>query len=371
MASGWMRLIVALGALSTARAAAGEEPQAWYRQIAIDAFVAASYTWNFDRPPSGQNLFRAFDTDHDVFSLDAAELVVQRPVAKPGEVGFRVDLTLGAVARVAAARGLFRDPVTGKSQDIDLQQAFVSYVIPLGRGLRLDVGKFVTPAGAEVIEGYDGYDDELSRSLLFTLAIPFTHTGLRLSYPFNDKLSATFVLMNGWDNVLDNNAAKSFGLSLAILPTEKWSIYVTYLAGPERDHDDADFRHLADLVVVYRPTPRLSFALNGDYGFDANAIAPGHSAQWVGAAAYARVQLTGRFALALRGEAFWDLDGFRTGQVERLLEATLTSEVKLADGFLLRGELRIDQSDRAVFERAGGAPGHLQPTLAVSALYAF
>jgi hypothetical protein len=33
--------------------------------------------------------------------------------------------------------------------------------------------------GYELIEGYDGYNDNYSRSLLFNYAIPLTHTGVK------------------------------------------------------------------------------------------------------------------------------------------------------------------------------------------------
>ena len=74
---------------------------------------------------------------------------------------------------------------------------------------------------------------------------------------------------------------------------------------------------------------------------------------------------------ALRGEAFWDLDGYRTGTTQRILEATLTPEVRVTDGLLLRGEVRIDDSSAAVFQREDGLLRHYQPTLAVDALYVF
>src|SRR5947199_34566 len=79
------------------------------------------------------------------------------------------------------------------------------------------------------IDGYDGYNDNFSRSLLFTFAIPFTHTGLKLSYAFNDKIAASVMLVNGWDNVLDNNSAKSFGVSVALTPVGPLAIYVNYI----------------------------------------------------------------------------------------------------------------------------------------------
>lgn len=384
----------ALALFASHVALADEAPKSWFQQITINAFASASYTWNFNNPQDNQNQMRAFDFNHNTIAIDAAEVVVQKAVANKGDFGFRLDLAMGSVAQVAAARGLFRDPTTGIAGWFDLQQAFASYIAPLGKGLRIDVGKFVTPVGAEYIEGYDGYNDNFSRSLLFTWAIPFTHTGLKLSYAFSDKLSAMVMLVNGWDNVIDNNAAKSFGVSLTITPVAPLAIYLNYIGGPERDNNNTDFRHLVDAGIVYKPTARWSFTLNVDYGMDTNAVTPapvvptaadpnpmpvdpaavgvaGTNAQWVGVAAYIRSQLTRRFALILRGEAFWDLDGYRTGTAQRLLEATLTPEFRVTDSLLVRADLRIDNSDQAVFQRSDGLVRHYQPTLGINVLYAF
>jgi hypothetical protein len=396
---GRMAAVAGALALVCGHAALAEEaPRSWFQQITVNAFASTSYTWNFNNPQSNQNQLRAFDFDHNSIRIDAAELVVQKAVANRGDFGFRIDLAMGAVAQVAAARGLFRDPTTGIAGWFDLQQAFASYVAPLGRGLRIDVGKFVTPVGAEYVDGYDGYNDNFSRSLLFTWAIPFTHTGLKLSYTFSDKFAAMVMLVNGWDNVVDNNAAKSFGVALTITPVGPLAIYLNYIGGPERDHDDHDFRHLVDVGVVYKPTARWSFTVNADYGMDANAVTPppvvppaknpdpkatggldagavaaaaATNAQWVGVAAYVRSQVTRRFALVLRGEAFWDLDGYRTGTAQRILEATLTPEFHVTDALVVRADVRIDESDQAVFQRSDGLVRHYQPTLGLNALYVF
>jgi hypothetical protein len=391
-------LVVVVALLGGDAAFADEAPKSWFQQITINAFASASYTWNFNNPASNTNQLRAFDYDHNSFRIDAAEIVVQKAVANRGDFGFRIDIAMGAVAKVAAARGLFRDPATGVAGDFDLQQAFASYIVPLGKGLRIDAGKFVTPVGTEFIDGYDGYNDNFSRSLLFTWAIPFTHTGLRMSYAFNDKIAATVMLVNGWDNVIDNNSAKSFGVSLALTPVGPLAIYLNYIGGPERDHQDTDFRHLVDVGIVYKPTPRWAFTVNADYGMDTNAVTPppmvptamdptpvpsgaadagtvagaaATNAQWAGVAAYIRCQATRRFALILRGEAFWDFDGYRTGTAQRLLEATLTPEFHVTDSFLVRADLRIDNSDQAPFQRADGLMRHYQPTIGIDAIYVF
>lgn len=383
----------------SAPTSADEPVKSWFHEITINVFASVSYTWNFNDPANNLDQLRAFDYDHNSLRVDGAELVLQKAVVNRGDFGFRFDLAFGAVAHVGAARGLFRDPKTGRAGDFDLQQAFASYVAPVGHGLKLDVGKFVTPVGAEFIEGYDGYNDNFSRSLLFTYAIPFTHTGIRLSYAFNDHFTATVMLVNGWDDVVDNNAAKSFGVSFTITPVAPVSIYLNYIGGPERDNDNRDLRHLVDVGVVWKATSRLTITLNGDWGLDANAVpltAPApivslpsslpvvapkdtgdtvtgaaKDAQWVGAAAYLRAQLTHRFALSGRGEIFCDLDGFRTGTAQRVLAGTITPELRVTDGLLFRGEFRIDSSDHSVFTRADGLTRHYQPTVALDAIYVF
>jgi hypothetical protein len=203
----------------------------WYQKIEANGFASASFTYNFNRPFSRENQLRVFDFDDNTFKIDVAELVLQEPASKPGEAGFRVDATAGAsVPRVAAGSGLFRDP-EGRSQDFDLHQAFVSYVAPIGRGLKLDGGKFITPVGYEVIEGYDGFNDHATHSFLFGYAIPFTHTGLRASYAFSDKTSLLLMLVNGWDAVKDNNRAKSFGAQLGLTPAAGVTLSVGYIGG--------------------------------------------------------------------------------------------------------------------------------------------
>ena len=39
-----------------------------------------------------------------------------------------------------------------------VQQAYVSFLAPAGKALTIDFGKFVTPAGAEVIESKDNFN---------------------------------------------------------------------------------------------------------------------------------------------------------------------------------------------------------------------
>ena len=212
---------------SDSAAKAAEAVPNFFRDIQANAFASFGYINNLNQPQDQSIGLRYFDNRANTFSADLAELVVQKAVAKPGEAGFRIDLTAGTFAGLTQSAGL------RIGDNADLQQAFVSYIAPLGTGLRIDAGKFVTHMGYELIEGYDGYNDNYSRSLLFNYAIPLTHTGIKASYSPSSKVSLMAMVVNGWDLALDNNASKSIGAQLMLKPADPVAFYVNYIGGPE------------------------------------------------------------------------------------------------------------------------------------------
>lgn len=364
-------LLAGAGLLPAPAARAVETPEPpWYQQLSVNGFVSTSWSYNFETPDSRRNAYRVFDFDDNSFKVDVAELVLQRPVAKPRDGGFRVDLEAGSsIPRVSAASGLFRDPVTGVAQDVDLQQAYVSYLAPLGSGLHVDAGKFVTHCGAEVIEGYDGWNDNATHSFLFGFAIPFTHTGVRASYSFSPRVAATAMIVNGWDDAVDDNRSKSVGAQLALTPDPRVALLVNGLIGAEQPGDERDLRRLLDVVATLKPSARVTVVANLDLGSEDHAaptVPPG-AATWSGIAGSARVTVSERFALIGRAEAFRDADGARTGVAQTLSEFTLTPEWRLTPHAVLRGDLRVDGSDHDVFAE-GSRPVDHQTTVLVNLL---
>ena len=342
----------------------------WYQEITVNGFLSTTYSYNFNHPVSGTNQFRVFDFDDNTFKVDVFELAIQKAVSKSGDAGFRVDAEAGqTIPRVTAAAGLFRDD-NGKAADFDLKQAFVAYIAPLGRGLRLDLGKFSTFHGYEVIEGYDGYNDNVTRSFLFGYAEPASHVGVRAIYPFSGQVSAMVMVVNGWDNAKDNNSAKSVGAQLALTPSGQLSVYLNGMVGPERTNNNHDERSLLDLVAVWKPTARLTVGLSVDDGSEAGAVVEGRTARWRGAAGYLVCGMTDTFSLALRAERFDDRDGARTGVPQRLEELTLTPAYHATQHLVMRGDLRADRSNKSVFETQDGVTDH-QVTVGFNVVYLF
>jgi hypothetical protein len=339
------------------------EPAQWWSALQLDVMVLTGYTWNAHEPASRRNSYRVFDFDHDVIKLDAAEIVLQRDAGDDG-VGFRVDVAAGSsIPRVVRSRGL-------DMGDLDVHQAFLRYVAPVADGLTVDAGKFVTPAGYEVIDGYDGINDNMSRSLLFGYAIPFTHTGVRVGLGLAPGLTVTGYLVNGWDVAVDNNAARTVGLHVMALPFESLTISGCVFRGAERDSSTSDARTLVDLVAIWKASSMVTAGINVDFASETGATSTGSDATWSGLAGYLRIAVSERFALAARAEVFDDPDGVRTGVPQTLQSYTLTPELRVADGLVFRADLRIDRSNVALFGDADD-PSATQPTIGIQAVATF
>lgn len=367
-------LVFALAGLIAAPAALAQDSKAnalpdLLDGIEMHGFVSTAWLWNFNKPDSGENQLRVFDFRHNAFRIDDVQVTLMKPVEESGDVGFRFDLDVGSnVPRVAQASGLFDD------EDIDLRQAFVSWVAPLGSGLTVDAGKFVTHMGLEVIEGWEDYNSNYSRAFEFGFAIPFTHTGVRLSYALDDKVSLMAMVANGWDNVDDNNDGKSFGGQLGWSPTENVGILFNYIGGPEQDDKNGNWRHVFDIVFNIVPLPAalpgLSVSGALDHGTESRAAPDGGRARWNAVEGVLRYDVSESFYLALRGEWFKDNHGTRTGVVQKLKELTLTPTFLIGDHLAIRPELRVDRSNRRVFEKRASL-ARSQTTAGINVVYGF
>ena len=337
--------------------------------IQVNAFASFGYTYNMNTPTSRLNSYRIFDSDDNTFNVDVAELVLQKTVAKTGDAGFRMDLEVGgAIPEKEQSYGLS----VGRSAD--LQQAFLSYVAPIGSGMRLDFGKFITHMGSEVIEGYDGYNDNYTRSLLFNYAIPLTHTGVKASYAVNSALSAMVMVVNGWDNAKDNNRSKSVGAQIMFVPVSPVTLYLNWIGGPEKPDTNSHVRNTYDVIATWKVLKALTLGVNADYGVEngASLVTPGEDAVWKGLAGYARIDATSRLALAFRGESFHDQGGTRLGVTApaTIGECTFTPTYKLSDRFIVRSDLRFDLANTPLFVKNSGLSDK-QTTISTNIIFVY
>ena len=280
------------------------------------------------------------------------------PSKQKFDLGGRVEARYGADSGLIHANGLsdYYDGPRDPKNQLDLTQLYIDAAIPVGNGLLLRVGKFVTLMGAEVInpEGNALY----SHSFMFGFAIPFTQTGILGSYNLNDQWSITAGITRGWDQAFDDNND-----DIDFLGEVKWAANKDTTAilnvsiGPQRANNNDDYRYLLDLVVTTNISDQLTIMGNADFAWEDNAGLSGQTAYWWGIAGYAGYKINDNFTLNGRVEWFHDDDGSRLGIETNLYELTVGLNVKplpkdrWGQYLQIRPELRVDLSDDDVFDQ--------------------
>jgi hypothetical protein len=327
------------------------------------------YGFNFNNPIGRVNLLRDYDVSSNAFSLSQADVVFENAAdpAKGKRFGLRLDLQFGQ-ATAALQGNASNEPRPDVYRSIF--QAYGTYVIPVGRGLTVDFGKWASSLGLEGTYSKDQIN--YSRSLLFAV-LPFYHMGARVNYKLNDTVGLNYWIANGTQQTEPFNGFKDqlFGVNLQPHKNVAWT--VNYYLGQE--HPDVQFLpnstatnlpteqglpfqpipnapsgklHIFDSYLTWQASPKLSFAWEGDYLIERlfTDSAPSHV---IGGASYARYQLTPRFAFAGRTEYLSDRGGLFSGTPQAIKENTFTLEERVADGFILRGEWRRDASNQPYF----------------------
>jgi hypothetical protein len=286
----------------------------------------------------------------------------------------------------------------GTSDFFNLREAYITYKVPVGDGVTLKAGKFVTLMGEEILKTWNNFNWNISNSILFGYAIPFTHTGLLADFPLGSMITMDLGIVNGWDDVVDSNQAKTFIGGLGITPTDAFSVYIAGTYGAEVPHNEHSKTGGLTGVFTFKASDALTFIVDADW-FNQNdapvydgTFKAGKGALWYGAAGYAIYKVNDDLQLSLRGEGFDDSDGSRclintggfcsgNGNVPTnpnlanaaatVWEITPTVSYQLTNGLLWRNEYRHDESNKQIFEKSGGNFVRGQDTLATELVYAF
>jgi hypothetical protein len=320
-------------------------------RLDMTGFVDVYYEYNFNRADPA---FRTFDIHHNTFSLSLAEVAFAEGVSPENRLGFHVDLNFGETADLVAA---LEPEENGQEIYKHFQQAYLSV---LTGKVQWDVGRFVTPMGAEVIESQDNWN--YTRSILFGYAIPFNHTGVRSTLPVSGAVSLTAFLLNGWNNGTDLSGDKTVALGAVVKPNPSLTWNGTYMGG--REVEGGAVRSLFDTTLTVAASSKVTLMGNFDYGQEGDV-------KWWGLATYAKVQATPSWLLAGRYEFVDDTQGGFMLLGTQAQSLTLTSDHLIAGRLKARLEYRTDFADDPVFPRQDGTLGKTQSTLAVGLVYGF
>ena len=289
-------------------------------KLNIYGWVESGYTYNHRHGSDNNSVIFPGPFNHEFgnhYMLNQAVLRFERiPDPKKFDVGGLVEVMYGSDAARIHATGLGYngsdatddnnpdDPLAVANYDpawqFDIPQAYVNVNLPIGNGLQVMVGKFVTLLSYETIDprGNPFY----SHSYLFN-AVPFTHVGVLGSYQVNDQLGLKLGVTRGWDIAMEDNNGCAIDVigQVSYQLTKQMNLAFNYSVGPENNGDSSHYRVALDPILNWQVTDALKVGLEGLYVFDGGMNgSPGdthHYGDVWGAALYAGYKVNDNLTL--------------------------------------------------------------------------
>jgi len=356
----------------------------------IYGWVEAGYTYNH-RHHGGEGPIAPGPFNHEVgnhFMLNQVDVRFERTVATDKfDVGGLVEVMYGTDANAihSTGWGFNGDDATTDSTpeanddryhpmyQFDVAQAYLTVNVPVGNGLKLTVGKFVTLIGYETVDPRQ--NAFYSHSWIFG-AMPFSQTGVLGTYTFNDQLTATAGITRGWDITMEDNngcAIDAIG-NFVWTPNKQLNFTLVWNVGPENAGDTSHYRTVIDPIVTWQVTDQLKLAFEGLYVYDGGLNQPGplgshaYGDVW-GGAFYASYMINDMVTANLRLEkyhsyaaSFGSLAGLTdTPTTLNVYSITLGTTItpmpkdSLLKNFSVRPEVRYDFSEDHVFSQHGAS----------------
>jgi len=337
----------------------------------LTGFAEGSYAYSGRSLGDTTIVGRLYDRLQDRFMLNALTIVLDRPY-EPTKLsaGFHAELLVGQDATMIRSNGF------DLGSQADLPHLYVTLNVPTasGNGLQLKFGRIPTLLGLEVIETVANPNWSVGNQFIYVEN--FTGTGVSVETKFSDHLDAQLRLINGWDQVGDNNSHKSVMGRVGLSPDAFTSLGVVGYWGPEEPNDAAAKRYGVE-GLLWRKLGKTQLWLQGDYGREQANVAlpdPTRPAAWWALGCWISYDLSSSVGVALRGDYVHDENGARTSGIlgfpantgQRFGSATATLNVRAWPDALVRPEVRYDRSTLPAY---AGRRDQVTFALAVAYLY--
>ncbi|QJX47469.1 porin [Hymenobacter taeanensis] len=240
----------------------------------------------------------------------------------------------------------------------------------------LDVGIFGSHIGFESALSKDNWT--LTRSLMAENS-PYYEAGARFTYEVDPKLTLTALVLNGWQNIRENNQKKAVGTQIQWKPTDKLLINSSTFYGNEQPQELVKRRrYFHDFYISYAATDRLSVAGVFDVGKQEKATRGSKADTWHTGAAFVRYKLADTWTAAARAEYYYADHGVIINSISpsttdanfNVKSASLNLDYLPTSNVAFRVEGRVFHSGQDFLTDRNGQPtnsyGNLTSSIALS-----
>src|SRR5262245_35539709 len=240
---------------------------------------------------------------------------------------FAVQGGYDVTGQVPNASMRFGEPYGDADTFSHFARANVSYLAPIGTGLKLTAGLFNSFIGYEAFYAKDNFN--YTRSYLPDYS-PYFMFGVAAEYQINEAVKSVFYVINRYNYLSQPNHLPSYGTQIRWAASSSITFTQNLYYGPDQSNTDLRYwRFFSDSSIQWK-RDEVTLALVYDIGTErAIPEAGGQRVFWTGSAIYTHWQFTPVWALAVRPELYYDPDGTMTGARQFIKAITTTLEYKL------------------------------------------
>ena len=271
-------------------------------RVAFGAFVDGYYAYDVGRPPQRDRAFAGgapFTTQparHNEFNVNLA--FAEARLEAPRYRG-RLAVQFGTSVQSNYAGEPRQGQLSGPSVQQYVQEAVAGY--RLAEGLWVDGGIMFSHVGMESWVSRDNLT--YSRALVSDYS-PYYSTGVKLTWAASPRLTARLDVVNGWQNISENNEGKGAGLRLDFAPDAATTLSYYNLFTEEAGTRLRTFNGVGARVA----RGALTLLGQADVGTQRRAPGAGGHGTWYGLLGVARARVASAAALVVRVERYDDRD---------------------------------------------------------------
>lgn len=331
-------------------------------RVRLSGFADVYYAFDMSRPADGDRRFTTQPARHNEANVNLAWLgaTVVRP-----RVRARVALQAGTSVQSNYAG----EPRNGSTSGPDVSQFIQEAVVgvKLADKLWVDGGIYLSYIGLESWSSSD--NPTYTRSLVADYS-PYYLAGAKLTWAASPTLTAQLHVINGWQNISENNRGKAIGARLDYAVTPSLTLIYANFIGNEVSPGEPDRLRVFNQLMAKGTLRRgLQWQTQMDVGRQAGN-------DWYGFAAVARQPITPTVALVGRVERYADPDQviIDTNSPDGFVGngASAGLDVLIDAGVTWRSELRWIRTTAALYpEGASRVPSRVNGVMVTSLSIAF
>jgi hypothetical protein len=307
------------------------------------AFVDGAYLEDFNDPDN--HLFRSRGTTYKVDEpiLNIGGAYIRKRTTEQSRWGMEATFQAGQDTRVFGFSATASN-MPGYRGLRHLGPTNFTYLAPVGKGLTIQGGIFSSLIGYDSLYPKDNLTYTRPWGADFT---PYLMLGVNASYPFTDKLNATFFVVNGYWHLANANAVPSTGGQVAYKASEHFTLKQTLLYGPHQVDTSLEFwRFLSDSLAEWKGE-KTTVALEYFVGTERVAGPGGTRTIWTSSQLPIHYVFGKGWSGTLRPEWYWDPDGRTTAFRQSVKALTTSIEYRVPykqNAAVFRLEHRFDDS---------------------------